>query len=683
MKQIFIVELNRILIKERILATLIIFILFGTVFQCVTMKVPNQQIYEQHEDYLDTYKFLEGPLTIEKDDFITKKDLEIKSNEINNQNAIKDYKEDKISLEKFKSTLKSKADIENQVELFNNVKKQYEYVKKIGNVEFIDVNGLTVLVTGQFDFVLYLFMIILVITIYLRDIESGMDVVISTTKSGNRNIWLVRFIIAVLLATLAFIGVETFRYIYILLIYGISNLSTNISTSSIIGNTKWNLSFLQLYIVVIVLKIIWIFLTTHFLVHLCRYIKNSLYNFVFNFILIILPYMIFSSRILSFNPLIGLNEPINYFKGTILSDNNVIFKAFNNKEYLYIICTFFLFVFINIFLETRRRKSNLKVNKILIICICFSIFISVCTHKELLKDVRYNSLPFSHFEKGDNYIFDIENEKFINTKNNEEFLIERDPFVNGTIVNGNYYKNSYYYLSLSNNSYEIRKLNLDTFESVELFKVNAVNIDNIFRDIMRYTTSLEDIKIEIPDSIFCDGNTILLFYKNKIEFIDLQTNKKQILIKNSIIPTVYSIQYDNIYYLDSYYQLHKYHLSSKKDEILFDELVTSFCIDNGKVYYRELKSGYVYEYNKKNHKKIIDVNILYFYVNNEQCYYVEESSLLPYCYDIVNNNKVELVNYKVYSFIVEQNNFYYSYYEEKDHSIRIDYKKNILDVNKK
>ncbi|MGR5625496.1 hypothetical protein, partial [Thomasclavelia ramosa] len=182
---------------------------------------------------------------------------------------------------------------------------------------------------------------------------------------------------------------------------------------------------------------------------------------------------------------------------------------------------------------------------------------------------------------------------------------------------------------------------------------------------------------------FCDGNTILLFYKNKIEFIDLQTNKKQILIKNSIIPTVYSIQYDNIYYLDSYYQLHKYHLSSKKDEILFDELVTSFCIDNGKVYYRELKSGYVYEYNKKNHKKIIDVNILYFYVNNEQCYYVEESSLLPYCYDIVNNNKVELVNYKVYSFIVEQNNFYYSYYEEKDHSIRIDYKKNILDVNKK
>ena len=82
MKQIFIVELNRILIKERILATLIIFILFGTVFQCVTMKVPNQQIYEQHEDYLDTYKFLEGPLTIEKDDFITKKDLEIKSNEI-------------------------------------------------------------------------------------------------------------------------------------------------------------------------------------------------------------------------------------------------------------------------------------------------------------------------------------------------------------------------------------------------------------------------------------------------------------------------------------------------------------------------------------------------------------------------------------------------------------------------
>ena len=107
MKQIFIVELNRILIKERMLTILIIFILFGTIFQCVTMKVPNQQIYEQHEDYLDIYKFLEGPLTIEKDDFITKKDLEIKNNEINNQNAIKDYKEDKISLEEFKSTLKS------------------------------------------------------------------------------------------------------------------------------------------------------------------------------------------------------------------------------------------------------------------------------------------------------------------------------------------------------------------------------------------------------------------------------------------------------------------------------------------------------------------------------------------------------------------------------------------------
>ena len=369
MKQIFIVELNRILIKERMLATLIIFILFGTVFQCVTMKVPNQKIYEQHEDYLDIYKFLEGPLTIEKDDFITKKDLEIKNKEINNQNAIKDYKEDKISLEEFKSTLKSKADIENQVELFNDVKKQYEYVKKLNNVEFIDVNGLTLLVNGQFDFVLYLFMIILVITIYLRDIEYGMDVVISTTKNGNRNIWLVRFIIAVLLAMLVFAGVETFRYIYILLIYDISNLSTNISTSSYIGNTKWNLSFLQLYIVVVVLKIIWVFLTTHFLVHLCRYIKNSLYYFIFNFILIILPYMIFSSRILSFNPLIGLNEPINYFKGTILNDNNIIFKAFNNKEYLYIICAFFLFVFINIFLEIKRRRFNLKVNKKFIICI--------------------------------------------------------------------------------------------------------------------------------------------------------------------------------------------------------------------------------------------------------------------------------------------------------------------------
>ena len=71
-------------------------------------------------------------------------------------------------MEEFKSTLKSKADIENQVELFNDVKKQYEYVKKLDNVEFIDVNGLTLLVNGQFDFVLYLFMIILVITIYLQ-----------------------------------------------------------------------------------------------------------------------------------------------------------------------------------------------------------------------------------------------------------------------------------------------------------------------------------------------------------------------------------------------------------------------------------------------------------------------------------------------------------------------------------
>lgn len=672
MKNILLNELKRILIKERIIYTILIFLVIGSFIQIKNINIPYPAIYQNHEIYVSDFKKLEGKCSKAKNNYLNNKEKALLNSNTNMQTAISDYKNNKITIHQLKKILRNQDINLSKLDCFNDVKNYYTYISQEKDLTFTDINGLSALINTNFDLIIFLLIVILVISIYLKDQEIQLDLIINTTI--NKKIcYLSRLLSSIIIVFIFFILEELIRVSYIFLTYGFGDFSALISSTKIIGYSSWKLSFYQLYIISLFLRQIWIILSFLFCIVLSKFIKKILPFVIINLATVYLPNFIFSKKVLSFFPLIGLNQPINYFKGKIYDNsNNIINISFSKTDYIHILLIISVFITISILIL--KRHNQLCKKKIFLPILCFIFIISGCSsnNKNSIQNTYFSNSINSHFSISNQYIFDVVNSNFTDYTTYNKYNIERNPFFEGTILSGHCYKNKYYYLIHDQYQFSIKSLNLNTFESDVIFTNKSLIKDNIFKDLLRYTTSIEDIKLEEPVSFFCNGKNILLFYSNYIEKINLNTNFKEKIIKRNIIPSSFQIYDHYLYYLDRLYQLHKYDLNINKDILIkTSHLISSFYVIKNKIYFIDLKKDYLYLLYKKTAKPIINEKILYFYVKNNHCYYVSYNNLLPHDYNLKEENDKVIFNLETYSFFIKNNKIFFTIYNEKNNDYEL------------
>ena len=671
MRELYKLEIKKLLLKENIIILLFIFILIGSVVQIKSISYPYQRLYEYNDIYNKKFSYLNGSLVKDIEDKLDETNQKINDNNKKTLDIIEMYKSEDIDLQQVKDFFKSKEDINVEIELIQEIKKQIDYLNSNNIKYYTDINGLTVLVDTGFDFSLFLFTTIVATIIYIRDKECQMDMIIKTTLS---NILLIKIKkrLFIFFSSIILLSTEAIRFLFILSDVGFSDFFAQINTSPFIGNSEIKISFFTLYIIIILLKLLWIVIMSYFYYWLAQFIDNSLYFLTVSIVLIVIPYLIIPARTLAFIPVFGLLESVLFFKGSIYNaDGNIIFKNYTLNEYLVIL--FIAIVTVMIIL----KKYMLTKGKIGIVLVIFLV-ISGCKFNDELNDlnkINYNISPNMHFEIGGSYIFDPINSTMVNLNNDYLTNLERNPFVEGNIIVGNYYENSYYYLNTYRDGFEIRKLNLDNFDSEEIYKEELSIKNNLFVDVIEFTNSNNLTIIDIPSTIFCCEEKLLLFYHNKICIVDIESGVKKNIIENNIISSIFSIDRGNLYYLDNVYQLHKYDLNTMSDRIILDKLIKSFSVINDKIYYIDLKDDKLYMVNENITELVIDEKVSYYYIENEICFMVFQKDSFGYSINLENKILNQITDYKVYSFNILENKIIYSFYDDNEKEIKINFKK--------
>lgn len=204
MKNILLNELKRVLIKERIIYTIIIFLFIGSFIQIKNINIPYPAIYQNHEIYVSDFKKLEGKCSKAKNNYLNNKEKTLLNSNTNMQTAINDYKNNKITIHQLKKILRNQDINLSKLDCFNDVKNYYTYISHKKGLTFTDINGLSALINTDFDLILFLLIVILVISIYLKDQEIQLDLIINTTIN-KKVCYLSRLLTSIIIVFIFFI----------------------------------------------------------------------------------------------------------------------------------------------------------------------------------------------------------------------------------------------------------------------------------------------------------------------------------------------------------------------------------------------------------------------------------------------------------------------------------------------
>lgn len=303
--------------------------------------------------------------------------------------------------------------------------------------------------------------------------------------------------------------------------------------------------------------------------------------------------------------------------------------------------------------------------KLIILCLLLSLTLFGC-QKNTSKsygNVIYNSSIYDIFVDGNNYIYgSTSNEKGFNTiiQNKATGKVEsfiRDPFFDDK-KNNSYVEqiridnknNKGYYMDTSETDdekgFSIIQFDTNTFDKKEIYRENFIWKKEIFLGLNKISdlkASKENdfsekrtsnmINVGVRPKYFVDGENLYLIRKNGVFRINIKSKKQTQLIKADEIKSV-SFDGENIYYIDSFYDMYKYFIKTGKSVKLTANKSSYSIIAKNKIIYTNLNDeNAIYIMNKDgsdNHKiendkaRNLNYDDKYIYYSNDndnQCLY--------------------------------------------------------------
>ncbi len=672
--QSFLYEMKKMMIYQRGIWYISIFLSFSLLWLVATDQPHNMEMMQYKEEYSWYLKHVTGAYTQEKATYLEQEAQRIDSAQ-NTQKELMDlYYSDQISEEVFQLQYAKQEEVIKFQNGFEVLYDQYLYVcEDEENHYFLQTNGWSGLLNRNiFPFPLFLVLLLIIIPIFCYEYNCQMDGLIRTMQNGHR-IVLHKILIALFFTAFLCISESALRFLFFSVKYGIPHGDYPIQSLQYFSDYSQTLSLMSGFWLISALRCFGFLILTVLILLLSVLLKKYTLTMLVTAASTILPYIGLTMNRIYHLPLpLSFILATDFFKGSIYDSDPLtgeqvtIFNEISRRELniltgvLFLACAGGVLV---IWKKTSnhwcKSQKKSRLHRRMLGCLCILLLLSGCARpSEHPYDITiYNSIDSGSNSVG-NYevVFDEEAQKYLlyNKSSDEVLDLNRSAFAQNTntgkilsiFCNGQYI----YYLQLRTESYidrvgiydsttqivSIVELNTETFEQQVIFEQIASPGRSVFgveyQTDDKWTFLLENI------GFFLNNRSIFFCTNSNIRKVDRKTNKVSMID----IPTDKNIAFDgrNIFYIDGLSMLIKYDTHTAVHTSYQDVIPYNFFLTDQKIYFINRKDDnkvYVCDLEGSNIIKIIDVPTIYIACNSDTIYFTSKKDGLQYCMDIGNS----------------------------------------------
>lgn len=622
-------EFYKIFIKKKFL---IIFIML-LVFQSSTFKVPSFfESVSAETYYKERISALQGPFD---------KDIL--------EDIVKNLDRDISLVNSFFSSNQGRLEDKIDPSLLGSLpgmtllRSQIDYVRMDHNNRyFMDVNAwYNILDDSPIDFIFYFFIIVLTATVLGFEYDTGMDVLNDTTRFGRKKRKRWQFSLIILSLSLYLIFIHLYQLLYVFPQVN-NSMSFPVQSLPLYANSIFNISLLETYFLLIVLRIIGlIFLVsiTGFLVKLTR---SALTSSFLSGLLVLVPNLIFSPKIIYGLPLpnrllmaSGLIQGIPFYTSSQYLPNIPL-----NEFYLILISSIILILLLN---YVERNGFKLK-KPFLFLSLIMLTSCASPNHTDTILNYPINT---SIFESNGNIIYEYQTWYSVDPES--RFIERLDSNITLDLTNDGqsnrplwsaYPSDKGAYLLAKENRLEtgdtwyLKEVDLDTMQSKKVIDTGKntlipSNINGSMPMLNIFSEVYQTLDTDALQGFVIYNDYLYHIYGNKIKRSNFNGRDLETLpINLSSMSSPFSFRGDELYYLDPSYTIRKLNLESFEDSLILEE-VSQFNIDSKGINYIDSKNEGTYRFSFDNKTSVLflDRPVLELRDYNNDTYFLDNLQL--------------------------------------------------------
>lgn len=617
-----IIELKKILIKQRALFIIIFFIglkIFITLHNGYDSDYIVEQNTQGYDYYIQTFK---GELTSKKMKDIEKEYYAVNHAKGQLEELSRSFAKGKINITEYYKQSKLNYERLKNMEVFNYIYNRYLKLKEEPGKRFlIDDRGWTTLLKEKLDFLLIICLVSIIAPFICIEFENGMNAILLSSRYGKFRSIVYKMFISGGIASILTLVFNIIEFAIVNSMVGIKDLNFPLKSIDMFYNSGYDISLERAYIMILLFRIIGAVFFAHCICALAVLTKKTLFNLCLGCVIIFIPYIIFKEKtVLYYLPLpAGMMEGTGYLWGASYIDsfnqNGDYVKAvnFNKIEFRsliylligYVIEIVMLFLFSIVVFSKQYFKiggfiNRQKLIKLLSVMVLIITFLPGCSNEKESKDIyTYNYNGYQNTGNTEKYSikFKIDDGTITATdkKNRKSFLINRNPFKSKSQISGVLIRDNYcYYLEFENGKKGIRIYEINTKSFSEKLIYNGIDENSEdFYGIMTKSSNNVYLTNTLINCFFLNDKYIYYKRNTYLIRIDRQTGQESIIAMG--LDNALSCSYHNgdIYFLDNQYSINVYkekdqkteklNLYSERFELKDNKLVYEDLLDNDKI----------------------------------------------------------------------------------------------------
>lgn len=663
---LLIYEMKKMFYHQKGLLWIGLFFIFSIMTLIIFDKPENPGIEMHFEEYSYYLNQVDGPYSVETEEFLTAESKRISDANIALQKVYDNYYDGHISEREWVAQLKPLEEIVKNEKGFNLIFEQYTYVREDSDSRnFLYTNGWDGLLSNDsLDLLLFILLLVLVTPVFCYEFESKMDPLILTVKKGTRAHAVSKVVLVLLTVTLICLLTSGLKYGFYQLKYGLGSGSYPLQSLAYFGASAKDITLFSTFLWVTAIKVFGYLSFAMLMLFISVCLKKYAVTLFSSTAMILLPYYGFSmesSKYFLPGPL-GFMVSTGYFRGSeyVLDPSTeqmiVTFKEISNMT-LSILVVITLCISIAMFIvilirhqnvwSTRKRIHWLRpVSLMLILIISVTSLVGCTTNKNLLNDDIYNYSTRQSFENEDYrfYVDEMDGPQvlFEDKKTGEISNLIRDPMPALSRVENNIFGSGslVYYMK-----YDFEKSRgLETLDKFSVIEVDTTTFDeriifekniNTERDSFLGLNQVDDadaLSFFAVGSFFLDKQSIYFIDSDQIRRVNRLTGKSNVIIS---APLLTSVAFDgqNIYYLTEQYEVAKYDTELDEETIIPDIITTYFILTDTELLFlnrKDEKKIYAMDLKDFTIQKITDKSVLFFTADDQYIFYEDEASLEKY-----------------------------------------------------
>lgn len=544
----------------------------------------------------------------------------------------------------------------------------YKYAKKAPEKRFILSVGKLGFCRDYPDIPILIFIIAYTSINLLIEESSQMITLIRTCENNRKNTFISKLISLGIMIFIVQLLSALCEYLFLY-----ANLKNSINypiqSLNFFSGCEYNITILQGFLFIQVIKLLGYFFISALIIVLSVTVKKTVPVVSIPLMLCLIQQFAFFSSDQGYYIPTGLLRASGYFKGNIYEiqtsfDKSVsqkVFSAIPQSAMICVILFALIFIFFAYIVGYRyyKGKRYMFKKKLFFLILLIVPCMTGCTqNNKEVTDIYYNLCRSGRFPQNENYYFDFYNELSgdrdliaVSKSDGSKFKVLRNAFselvwADSCCIVEN---ELYVFMNSHSESFEIFKVNLDTYKLEEIAKQDA----SYYYSFLGLKFSDSIIIDKSIHSFFTDGKTLFLMtIDNEIFKCDMDLRHSECIISDGIYNFQLIFTGKKIYYINNKLELVEYNVENGDSLVILDDITRSFDLFEDNIIYSGNNGIYCFSLTDKTKEKLSDMcaekimadgNKIVFLFNNSLYLLNSEDEICTQIYDghLVNFNIIE------------------------------------------